>query len=84
MDKRREVWRLCSEAHQGEDQQQNRGGVRRDRRRGGRHLRQESRVANVHDQSPEFKFRFVFFTLQMLRFSALCGPNEQKFGELLT
>ena len=20
----------------------------------------------------------------MLRFSALCGPNEQKFGELLT
>ena len=24
-------------------------------------------------QSPEFKFRFVFFRLQMLRFSALCG-----------
>ena len=33
-------------------------------------------------QSPEFKFRFVFFRLQMLRFSALCGPHEQKFGEL--
>ena len=32
--------------------------------------------------SPEFKFRFVFFRLQMLRFSALCGPNLQKFGEL--
>ena len=31
-----------------------------------------------------FKFRFVFFRLQMLRFSALCGPNEQKFSELLT
>ena len=38
----------------------------------------------LYDQSPEFKFRFVFFRLQMLRFSALCGPNEQKFGELLT
>ena len=25
-----------------------------------------------------------FFGLQMLSFSALCGPNEQKFGELLT
>ena len=25
----------------------------------------------------------LFFCLQMLRFSALCGPNEQKFGELL-
>ena len=25
-----------------------------------------------------------FFRLQMLHFSALCGPNEQKFGELLT
>ena len=37
-----------------------------------------------YDQSPEFKFRFVFFRLQMLRFSALSGPNEQKFGELLT
>ena len=37
-----------------------------------------------HNQSPEFKFRFVFFRLQMLCFSALCGPNEQKFGELLT
>jgi len=35
-------------------------------------------------QSPEVKFKFVFFQLQMLRFSALCGPNEQKFGELLT
>ena len=37
-----------------------------------------------HIRSPEFKFRFAFFSLQMLRFSALCGPNEQKFGELLT
>ena len=37
-----------------------------------------------HGQSPEFKFRFVFFPLQMLRFSALCGPNEQNFGKLLT
>ena len=37
-----------------------------------------------HDQSREFKFRFVFFHLQMLLFSALCGPNEQKFGELFT
>ena len=35
-------------------------------------------------QSPEFKFRFVFFRLQMLRFSALGGPNEETFGELLT
>ena len=26
-----------------------------------------------NDQSPEFKFKFVFFPLQMLRFSALCG-----------
>ena len=42
-----------------------------------------SHFAN-HYQSPEFKFRFVFFCLQMLRFSALCGPNEQKLGELLT
>ena len=37
-----------------------------------------------HEQSPEFKFRFVFFRLEMLCFSALCWPNEQKFGELLT
>ena len=37
-----------------------------------------------YNQSPEFKFRFVFFRLSMLRFSALCGPNEKKFGELLT
>ena len=37
-----------------------------------------------NEQCPEFKFRFVFFRLQMLRFSALCEPNEQKFGELLT
>ena len=37
-----------------------------------------------HVQRPEVKFRFVFFPLQMLRISALCGPNEQKFGELLT
>ena len=36
------------------------------------------------EQSPEFKFRFVFFRLKMLRFSALCGPNELKFDELLT
>ena len=36
-----------------------------------------------HQPSPEFKFRFVFFRLQMLRFSALCGPNDQKFDELL-
>ena len=35
-------------------------------------------------RSPEFKFRFGFFCLQMLSFSALSGPNEQKFGELLT
>jgi len=26
----------------------------------------------------------LWFLLQMLRFSALCGPNEQKFGEILT
>ena len=40
---------------------------------------------NVPDkQSPEVQFRFVVFPLQKLRFSALCGPNEQKFGELLT
>ena len=36
------------------------------------------------EQCPEFKFRFVFSPLKMLRFSALCGPNEQTFGELLT
>ena len=36
------------------------------------------------DQSSEFKFRFVFFRFQMLCFSALCWPNEQKFGTLLT
>ena len=41
-------------------------------------------MAMGNGQCPEFKFRFVFFRLQMLRFSALCGPNEQKFGELLT
>ena len=35
-------------------------------------------------QSPEVKFTFVFFRLLMLHFSALCGPNEQKFGTLLT
>ena len=33
-------------------------------------------------QCPELEFRFVFFPLQMLRFSALSGPNEQTFGEL--
>ena len=38
----------------------------------------------MDEQSTDFKFRFVFFHLQMLRFSALCGPNEQNFGELLT
>ena len=32
-----------------------------------------------HCQSPEFKFRFVFFPLQMLRFSVLCGQIWQKF-----
>ena len=37
-----------------------------------------------HEQSPEVEIRLVFFPLQMLRFSALCGPNEQIFGELLT
>ena len=31
------------------------------------------------EQSPEFKFRFVFFRLQMLRFSALCGQIWQNF-----
>ena len=35
-------------------------------------------------QGPEIKFRFVFFPLQMLRFSGIGGQNEQKFGELLT
>ena len=34
------------------------------------------KVSDVHYQSPELKFRFVFFQHQMLRFSALCGPNE--------
>ena len=34
-------------------------------------------------QGPEVKFRFVFFRLQMLRFSAFCGPNVQKFDEFL-
>ena len=37
-----------------------------------------------YEQCPEFKFRFIFFRLQMSCFSALCGPNEQKFGEPLT
>ena len=31
-----------------------------------------------YDQSPEFKFRFVFSPLQLLRFSALCGQIWQK------
>ena len=35
-----------------------------------------------HNQCPEVKFN-LFFRLQMC-FSALGGPNEQKFGELLT
>jgi len=53
--------------------------------REGQHARaMDSKSFFVNDQSPEFKFGFVFFRLQMLRFSALCGPNEQKFGELLT
>ena len=30
-------------------------------------------------QCPEFKFRFLFFRLQMLRFSALCGQILKKF-----
>ena len=38
----------------------------------------------TYDQSTEVEFRLVFFPLQMFCFSALCGPNEQKFGELLT
>ena len=42
------------------------------------------RLDMCHYQCPEFKFRFVLFHLQMLRFSALCGPNDQKFGEVLT
>ena len=34
----------------------------------------KSNVAySANNQSPEFKFRFVFFHLQMLHFSALCG-----------
>ena len=37
-----------------------------------------------NDQRPEVKFKFVFLSLQMFCFSNLCGPNEQKFGELLT
>ena len=36
------------------------------------------------NQSPAIKFKFVFFSLQMLCFLALRGPNEQKFVELLT
>ena len=45
----------------------------------------KGRLNNMNsNQCPEFKFRFIFFRLQMLRFSAHCGPNEQKFGELLT
>ena len=32
-----------------------------------------------YQQCPEFKFRFVFFPLPMLRFSALCGQIRQKF-----
>ena len=35
------------------------------------------RVAD--NQCPEFKFRLVFFRLQMLRFSALCGQIWQNF-----
>ena len=41
-------------------------------------------IRTCYLQCPEFKFKFIFFHLQMLRFSAFCGPNEQKFGELLT
>ena len=52
-------------------------------RRGGGGGRKWAKMEG-NDQSPEFKFRFVFFGLQMLRFSALCGPNEQKFGEHFT
>ena len=32
-----------------------------------------------HVQCPEFKFRFVFFPLQKLRFSALCKQIWQQF-----
>ena len=46
--------------------------------------RQARLQPNCYVQSPEFKFRFVFFRFQLLRFSVVCGPNVQKFGELLT
>ena len=32
-----------------------------------------------HSHCPEFKFMFLFFRLQMLHFSALCGQIWQKF-----
>ena len=41
--------------------------------------RQISNRCLAHSQSPDFKFRFVFFCLQMLRLSALCGQIWQKF-----
>ena len=43
------------------------------------------RFFSTDKQSPRFNLGLCFFLLQMLRrFSALCGPNEQKFAELLT
>ena len=49
----KEVGRFGSETHQGKDQQQNQGGVRRDRRRGGRHLRQGRDKGDRHRQQVE-------------------------------
>ena len=39
----------------------------------------QSVVWEWDEQCPEFKFRFVFFRLQMFRFTALCGQIWQKF-----
>ena len=43
-----------------------------------------SSIPKPDHQSPAMSLRLAFFHLQMLCFSALCGPNEQKFGTLLT
>ena len=41
-------------------------------------------IVATYYQSPAFQLKLAFFPLQMLRFSALCGANEQKLGEPVT
>ena len=40
------------------------------------------RMMQDQSQSQAIKFKFVFFPLQMLRFSALCGQIKKNLGNL--